>query len=197
MIMKITNMGLKQICFLGLVFAGASLSVVSAEASKEVVKAFYQTKTWKLFWDIINFAALIFLFNKYLMPMFNTAVEEGIEEIEVGLGEEERQKQALKAQAEELQAKLNSLDSQKKSELDQADLDAIAIKKEILDNARQLEMKTIDKVEVDALGYFNQSVQAVKNAFTEKVFDGAESQIKQDDKKSNLGTYSTDLIKGL
>ncbi|MCO4782480.1 MAG: hypothetical protein KC646_09150 [Candidatus Cloacimonetes bacterium] len=195
--MKKTNIGLKQICFLGLVFSGTSMGILSAESTTETSVAFWDTNTWKVGWDIINFVALIYLFNRFLTPMLNTAVEEGIEEIEVGLGEEERQKQALKLQAEELKLKLSSLDSQKKSELDQADLDAIAIKKEILDGARKLEMRTIDKVEVDALGYFNLSVQAVKNAFTEKVFNGAEEQIKQDDKKSDLGTYSADLIKGL
>ena len=79
--MKTTNIGLKQICFLGLVFAGASLSTVSAETVTETSVAFYKTKTWKLIWDITNFAVLIYLFNRFLTPMFNTAVEEGIEEI--------------------------------------------------------------------------------------------------------------------
>lgn len=197
MIMKKTNIGWKQICFLGLVFSGTSMGILSAEETSKASVALWDTKSWKAIWDIINFAVLIYLFNRFLTPMLNTAMEEGIEEIEVGLGEEERQKQALKLQAEELQAKLSTIDSQKKSELEQADLDAAAIKKEILDNARQLEMKTIDKVEVDALGYFNQSVQSVKNAFAEKVFNGAEDEIKQDDKQSNLSTYSADLIKGL
>lgn len=195
--MKKTNIGWKQICFLGLIFSGTGMGILSAEATSEASVGFTDSKTWKLFWDITNFAVLIYLFNRFLTPMLNTAVEEGIEEIEVGLGEEERQKQALKLQAEELQAKLSKIDSQKASELDQAGLDAIAIKKEILDGARQLEMKTIDKVEVDALGYFNHSVQEVKNIFAKKVFNGAEDQIKQDDVQSNLTTYSSGLIKGL
>ncbi|PCJ19173.1 MAG: hypothetical protein COB02_08990 [Candidatus Cloacimonadota bacterium] len=194
--MKITHIGLKQICFLGLVFAGASLSTVSAEAVTEVLPI-HKTPTWKLFWDITNFAVLIFLFNKYLTPMLNTAVEEGIEEIEVGLGEEERQKQALKSQIEELKSQLDGIVSHKKSELAQADLDGVKIKKEILDHARQLEMKTIDKVEVDALGYFNNSIQIVKNAFTKKVFSGAKNQIKQNEQQASLSTYSTGLINGL
>ena len=124
-----------------------------------------KTASTVMWW--LNFFALLFLIYKFLFPFIFKMLEDNLTEIETILSAEEAEKRKLEERKVELQRSIDNIEGERSRLIEEATVQA-NIKKEILTDARELEMRIFDNVEKNALVIITKSLIALKIKFSDK-----------------------------
>lgn len=152
---------------------------------------------WKRFMDFLNFVVLFALLGKFLIPLISKAVDSGLTEIETRLNSEEEEKKALELQKQEMQESLSSVEQEKEKIVADAKDYAETMKKNILEQAREQEMKILKDVDKVANVYYERKLDDLKQVLMGKVVKSFNDELKSEGNKSMVADFSSQLVKNI
>ena len=142
----------------------------------------------------LNFFALLFLIYKFVFPLIFKMLEENLTEIETILSAEEAEKRRLEERKVELRQSIENIEGERSRLIDEATVQASNIKKEILTDARELEMRIFDNVEKNAAGYYYQKLNDLKNRLFGEVSHSFKDDHTNKSKVKARESYDADVI---
>jgi len=187
------------VCGLSVFFLMTCPAFAAAEGSAPVgVIGFLRGHTWQFFMDLFNFFVLMlllwkFVFNKLLLP----AVDEGLSDIETRLSQEESQKQAFERRAAELKESIANLGGEEERILSQAKEQSEMIREQIMESAREQELRVLSQADTEAAAVFNEGLNTLKEKFFSELTEQLSSDLKEDKSKSSLEKYQVNTLKNL
>jgi F0F1-type ATP synthase membrane subunit b/b' len=151
-----------------------------------------ETASTLMWW--LNFFVLLFLIYKFVFPLILKMLEENLTEIETILSAEEAEKRKLEERKVELQRSIDNIEGERSRLIDEATVQASTIKKEILTDARELEMRIFDNVEKNAAGYYYKKLDNLKNQIFGQVSDSFKNDHSENPKAKARQTYDSNVI---
>lgn len=120
-----------------------------------------ETVSTAMWW--LNLAVLLFLLYKFVFPLILKMLDETLTDIETTLSSEEAEKRKIEEQKATLRRSIEGIQSERERLIDAAKTEAEYLKKEILGEARDMEMRIFDNVEKSATGYYLRRLNDIKN----------------------------------
>lgn len=160
--------------------------------------SFLRGRTWQWFMDLFNFFILMVLIWKFvIVKLLIPALDEGISDIESRLSQEEAEKQKFLLRIEELKEQIAALPSEEQQKLDEAKQQSVVIKEQILQDARENELRILNQAEVEATAQLNLGVNDLKKKFFDGLVDEVGAGLSGKDARDSLKTYLASVMKGL
>mgnify|MGYP001206133290 CR=1 FL=1 len=151
-----------------------------------------KTASTVMWW--LNFFALLFLIYKFLFPFIFKMLEDNLTEIETILSAEEAEKRKLEERKVELQRSIDNIEGERSRLIEEATVQASNIKKEILTDARELEMRIFDNVEKNAAGYYYKKLNSLKNQIFGQVSHSFKNDHTKNPKAKARQAYDSNVI---
>lgn len=159
---------------------------------------FLRGRTWQWFMDFFNFFILMILVWKFVIKkLILPALDEGISDIESRLSQEETEKQKLLSKIEELTARIAGLPNEEQQKLAQAEQQSVAIRKQVLEEARESELRILNQAEAEASAQLNLGVNELKKKFFAEIVSEVGENLSSKEAKASLKTYLLSVVKGL
>lgn len=111
----------------------------------------------------INLFVLLLLLYKFVFPLVLKMLEDSLNDIETTLSSEEAERRKIEDQKAELKQSIENIQAQRSQMIEDAHKEAATIKKDILGEARDMEMRILDNVEKNATGYYLKGLNELKN----------------------------------
>jgi len=159
---------------------------------------FLRGRTWQFFMEWLNFIVLIlliwnFVIKKLLLP----AVDEGLTDIETRLSQEESMRKSLQEEISKIQTNLENLEQEEQVILEEAKVQSEKIREEILESAREQELRIIGQVEEEAAAHFRSGLEELLGRYFSGVTDSFAKGLTKKDQADSVKKYNSNTMSSL
>ena len=142
----------------------------------------------------INLFVLLFLLYRFVFPIILKMLEDSLDDIETTLSSEEAERRKIEDQKAEIKQSIENIQAERSRMIEDAHNDAATIKKDILGEARDMEMRILDTVEKNATGYYLKGLNELKNRLYGQVNESFITDHSSKSKDSDREMFSSKAI---